>query len=305
MRSRVVAIVALAALLSLPSGFLLAEKTTQNGPADQPVLRIGAVASPDAVTVFRGMRHYLAQRGLPIHFVLYSNYDALVKALHAGHVDLAWNTPLAHARYHLLAGGQSQALVMRDVDCNYRIKLIVRKDAGISTLSDLHGKTMVFGSCDSAEATVLPVYFLRKEGVNFDRIRLLSLHNEVDQKGVPCHSEHHVLKALLEGRGQAGVISEGLWKHLVAQKPAEADQFKEIWTSTPFSHCVFTAGKDFDKQLGTRFTQLMLAMDGKDPVTAEVLRLEHCRQWVAGGQEGFEPLLKALREVADTVVVPK
>jgi phosphate/phosphite/phosphonate ABC transporter binding protein len=235
---------------------------------------------------------------MPIEYVLYSTYDALGEALLKGHVDVAWNSPLGHAKFHLKAGG-STAVVMRDVDVNYKIKLIVRKDAGVSTVKDLAGKTMIFGSCDSADATVLPVYYLKKDGVNFEKVKIVSLHNEVDEMGCPCHSQHHVLAALLKGRGQAGIISSRLWQKLQTEKPTEAAQFKEIWTSPGFSHCVFTARKDFDKETCERFAKLMIAMDGKDAVTCEILKLEHCKKWVPAGpkaQEGFATLLTALRE---------
>jgi ABC-type phosphate/phosphonate transport system substrate-binding protein len=262
----------------------------------QRVVRLGAVCGgPTAVTVFREIRYYLAQNGLKTEYTLYSNYDALVKALHEGQVDIAWNAPIAHGKFHLLAG-DSQALVMRDVDVNYRVKLIVRKDAGIASLSDLHGKTMIFGSCDSADATVLPVYFLRKEGVNFDNVKILSLHDQCDAKGVPCHSQQHVWKAMVEGRGHAGIIGQDRWAKLQKSTSEEAGKFTEIWTSPPFGHCVWTARKDFDKDIGARFTKLMTAMDGKDPLTSEILELEHCRRWVPGSQEGFGVLFDALRQ---------
>jgi ABC-type phosphate/phosphonate transport system substrate-binding protein len=261
------------------------------------VLRLGGVAyGPSAVSVWRGIRTYFARNNLPCEFTLYSTYDDLIKALRDGQVDIAWNSPLAHARYHLLAGGQSQTLVMRDVDCGCRCKLLVRKDAGISTLADLKDKTIVMGSRDSAENVVLPTYFLKKEGVFFDQLKTISLHEEVDEKGTPCSSEHHVLAALMKGRGQAGIVSELLWRKLQAEKGPEVEALQEIWTSPPFSHCVFTARKDFDKDLGARFTRLMLAMDGKDAVTEEVLRLEHCSRWVVGTPDGFEVLLNALRD---------
>src|SRR6202046_1366126 len=65
------------------------------------VLCIGAVAyAPSAVTVFENLRRYFGKTDLPVDYVLYSNYDSLVDALKSGHVDIAWNTPLAHARYH-------------------------------------------------------------------------------------------------------------------------------------------------------------------------------------------------------------
>src|SRR4051812_36935112 len=138
----------------------------------------------------------------------YSNYDALVEALHKGQVEVAWNTPLAHAQYHRRAGNASKTLVMRDVDCNVRSKLILRKDVGIASPSALAGKTLILGSRDAAEATVLPIHFLKREGLDLGKVKVLSLDKEVDLRGNPCSSEVHVLKALLEGRGQAGIIGE-------------------------------------------------------------------------------------------------
>src|SRR5262249_39657393 len=71
--------------------------------ADQSkTIRIGAVAySPSAVTIFDGLTRYLSKNGLPSDYVLYSSYDALVAALDKGEVDIGWNTPLAHAQYHV------------------------------------------------------------------------------------------------------------------------------------------------------------------------------------------------------------
>jgi len=297
MRSRLAKTVTLAALVSLSS---------QNGHSDEPgkkpsskqtpVLRLGGVAySPDSVTVWRGIRHYFAKNGMPIEYVLYSDYDALVKALHDGHVDIAWNTPLAHARYHLLCDGQSQTLVMRDVDRGCRCTLLVRKESGIKDPAGLRGKTLALGSREAAEATVLPLHYLKKEGVALDQVKFLRLDEELDLRGNPCSSPSHVLKALRAGRADAGIVPERLWDDLVARKAPEVEGLQAVWTSPSFSHCVFTAPKDFDEDLAARFTRLMLAMDGKDEGTAEILRLEAASKWVAGSPEGFQTLIEALR----------
>ncbi len=263
----------------------------------QPAFRIGAVASgPGTVTVFQGLRRHLARNGLDVDYVLYSNYDALVEALHQKQVDVAWNTPLAHAKYHRLAGNASQALVMRDVDRDFRSKLIVRKDASIAALSGLAGKTLILGSRDAAEATVLPLYYLGREGIDTSKIPVLSLDREMDLRGNPCSSEVHVLQALREGRGQAGIIGERLWNRLQAEHPEQVADLADLWTTPAFSHCVFTARLDFNDQLARRFTELMTAMDPADPLSAEVMRLEGTRQWCVGSQEGFRDLVRALDE---------
>jgi ABC-type phosphate/phosphonate transport system substrate-binding protein len=287
-----------ALLTSVPAA--RSEKASSDAPDTRtPLIRIGAVAyAPSAVTVFENMRRYFATHDLPIDYVLYSNYDALVEALRKGQVDVAWNTPLAHARYHLLAGGESQTLVMRDVDCDYRCKLVVRKGSGITGPSKLDGKTLVLGSRESAEAVVLPLHFLKKEGIPLEKAKLLRLDQEVDLRGNPCCSPVHVLAALAKGRGDAGIIGERMWEELVSRKDPQVEGLEVVWTSPAFSHCVFTASKDFDRDLGARFTRLMLAMDGKDQCTAEVLRLEGASKWVGGSPDGFAELLRALRDEA-------
>jgi ABC-type phosphate/phosphonate transport system substrate-binding protein len=273
-----------------------AQSTDSEKPAPTHVVRIGAVAyAPSAVTVFENVRRYFAKTDLPVDYVLYSNYDALVDALKKGQVDIAWNTPLAHAKYHLLCDGQSQTLVMRDVDCNFRCKLLVRKASGIKDPKGLQGKTLALGSREAAEATVLPLHYFKSEGVQLDQVKFLRLDEELDLRGNPCSSPLHVLKALHAGRADAGIVGKRLWDVLVARKAREVEGLQAVWTSPSFSHCVFTAAKNFDKALAERFTRLMLAMDGKDECTAEILRLEAASKWVAGSPQGFETLIGALR----------
>ncbi len=268
----------------------------QTGKTEAPIVRIGAVASsPSTVVVFQDLTRYLNRRDFPADFVLYSNYDALVAALDRGEVEIAWNTPLAHAQYHVKRQCASQTLVMRDVDRAVRSVLLVRADSGIESLSDLVGKRLILGSAEAAEATVLPLHYLSKGGLKLDSVELIRLDKEVDFRGNPCASPEHVLAALREGRGEAGIVTEDLWKH-VQNSSQEAAPVKALWTSPEFSHCVFTAASSFDGDLAKRFTELMLNMDAKDPETAEIMRLEGTSKWLPGSPDGFQDLVDALQE---------
>jgi ABC-type phosphate/phosphonate transport system substrate-binding protein len=262
-------------------------------PSDQ--IRIGAVAySPDVVTVFQGLTSYLNKNGLPSDYVLYSNYNSLVRALDQGEVDIAWNTPLAHANFHVQNRCSSQTLVMRDVDFNIRSLLVVRANSPIKSPKDLVGRQLILGSSQAAEASVLPLYYLKNEGVDLSRVKILSLDAEVDSKGNPCASPWHVLQALRDGRGDAGIITEDLWNH-EKDLPSAHDSLRLVWTSPPFSHCVFTAAAEFDKSLAAQFTQLMTSMDPNEPTTSEVMRLEGTKKWLPGSPDGFENLVEAVR----------
>ena len=258
--------------------------------------RIGAVAyAPSAVTIFQDLTRYLAAHDYPADYVLYSGYDALVEALERGEVDIAWNTPLAHARYHVSCGGASQTLVMRDVDFDVHSVLVARSDSGIQSLADLAGKRLVLGSSQAAEATVLPLYYLKQAGVDLEQVTIVSLENEVDNQGNPCASPRHVFEAVRAGRGDAGIVTEEVCRALAKPKP-EAPVMKRVWTSPPFSHCVLTAAPGFDKERGARFTELMTAMRADDPATAELMRLEGTRRWLPGTPTGFVDLIEALQK---------
>lgn len=261
--------------------------------AGRPI-RIGAVAyAPSAVTIFNGLTRYLDKNGLPSDYVLYSNYDSLVEALARNEIDIAWNTPLAHAQYHVRNQCHSQTLVMRDVDRNISATLVVRSDADIESPADLAGKRLVLGSLQAAEATVLPVHFLQKEGVDLSKVTVVSLDAEVDSKGNPCASPEFVLQAIRDGRGDAGIITTGLWNR-EKDRPAIQRTLRQVWTSPKFSHCVFTAAEGFDKERAETFVKLMTSMDPKDPATVDVMRLEGTRKWLPGSPDGFQDLVDAL-----------
>ena len=258
--------------------------------------RIGAVAySPAAVTIFHGLTRYLNKNGLPADYVLYSNYDSLVAALARGEVDIAWNTPLAHAKFHVQNECASQTLVMRDVDVGVRSILVARGDAKIKSPADLAGKKLILGSSEAAEATVLPLHFLKKEGVDLSQVKVVSLDAEVDGQGNPCASPQHVFQALRDGRGDAGIITLDLWNR-VQRDPVAGKSLEPVWTSPPFSHCVFTAAATFDKERGARFTKLMQQMDADQSETKDVMRLEGTKKWLPGSADGFQDLIDALRQ---------
>jgi phosphonate transport system substrate-binding protein len=285
---------ALAVVVGLLSPGFAAEPARKDGP--RPVTRIGAVAySPSSVTIFHGLTRYLNKNGLSSDYVLYSNYDSLVEALERSEVDIAWNTPLAHAKFHVQNQCSSQTLAMRDVDVGVRSILVARADSKVKSLGDLAGKKLVLGSSQAAEATVLPLHFLRKEGVDLSQVKIVSLDAEIDGEGNPCASPQHVLQALSEGRGDAGIITVDLWNR-IKDEHIPKNSLKQIWISPPFSHCVFTAAAKFDKDRAQRFSELMQEMNPDERATMDVMRLEGARRWLPGSADGFKDLIEALTQ---------
>jgi ABC-type phosphate/phosphonate transport system substrate-binding protein len=265
---------------------------------DRPVL-VGAVAySPRAVTIWEGMRTYFQEAGPAIDYVLFSNYDAQVQALLARQVDVAWNTNLAWVKVYRRTNGACRALAMRDVDARFSTLFVARGDRPVAALADLRGKRVALGSADSAQAAILPVHFLSQAGVEPGRdCDLLRFDLDVGKHGDTGTSELEVLRALRDGRADAGALGDATWFRQVAEGRVDPRQVRPMWTSPGYCHCNFTVLADFPEDLGRRWTSSLLAMRYDDPRWRELMDLEGLKQWIRADPdtlEGYRVLFEAV-----------
>src|SRR5262245_41727599 len=233
---------------------------------DRPIV-IGAVAyDARVVPIWEGMRDYFRAAGPPIDYVLYSNYDRQVEALLARHIDVAWNTNLAWVKVHRRTGGTCRSLAMRDVDAAFTTVMAARVDRGIRSPADLRGKRIALGSADSAQAAILPLFYLQQSGLDPQRdCTLLPFDLDVGKHGDTGTSELEVLKALRDGQADAGFLGESTWQAQVAGGNVDPGQLRAAWTSPGYCHCNFTVLGDFPEELGRRWTASLVAMSYDDP----------------------------------------
>jgi phosphonate transport system substrate-binding protein len=269
---------------------------TQNGKAE---LRIGAVAyAPKVVTIWEGMREFLHSRGLQTEYVLYSSYPALVDALAAGHIDIAWNTPLAYLQARERLGGQCLVLGMRDSDVNFTTVFITRTDSPIHSLNDLKGKRFALASRDSSHAAILPVHFLRAGGLDPEKdLKVLRFDTDIGKHGDTGTSEQDVVRAVSDGSADAGAIGGATWKGSVAGGSIDERRLRIFWTSHGYSHCNFTARAGLAPSLAERFTKAIQAMDYNDPRWKQVMNLEGLTRWLPGSTAGYDELEREARRL--------
>jgi ABC-type phosphate/phosphonate transport system substrate-binding protein len=258
---------------------------------------LGAVAyDPKVVTIWEGIRAYFKDQGVDFDFALFSNYERQVEELIAGHIDIAWNTPLGHVRVQKRTGGRSRSLGMRDSDRDFHAKLIVRRDAQIRSLGDLAGKTLAVGSRDSTQARILPLHFLRKEGVDLASVKLLPFDSDLGKHGDTGASELEVLHALAAGRAQAGTIGDLVWVTEQAAGRVDAKVLEVSWTTPGFDHCMFDARPTLDEPAARAFQDALFRMSWDEPSHRRLLELEGLRQWMPPRETGYESLRAALDE---------
>jgi phosphonate transport system substrate-binding protein len=263
---------------------------------------IGAVAyHPKVVTIWEGMRRYFHEEAhLPVEVVLFQSYEMQVEALLSKpgdptpHIDIGWNTNLAFLQAEEWSSHRCRPLAMRDTDLGWMTKIVAVTGGPIATLADLKGRTLALGSRDSGHAAILPVHFLEREGLVEDRdYKTLRFNSDVGKHGDTGASEVEVVRAVLDGRADAGAIGSPFWATVGSERLVPEGALREIWTSPPYNHCMFTARPEFDPPLASRFVASLSAMSYDNPNHRPVLEAEGLRRWVEPHLDGYGALREA------------
>jgi len=273
---------------------------------------LGAVAyNPKVVTIWEGMRRYFHDEAhLPVEVVLFQSYEAQVMALFAQpgdavpRIDIAWNTNLAYLQADEWSGHACRAVAMRDTDLGWMTKIVAVSGGPISTLadlknpdlknSDLKNRTLALGSRDSGHAAILPVYFLEQQGMREGRdYRALRFDSDLGKHGDTGTSEVEVVRAVLDGRADAGAIGSPFWNTVRSEKLVPEGGLREIWSSPPYNHCMFTARPDLDPERERRLADALSAMSYDNPVHRPILDAEGLQRWLPPHVDGYAALRQA------------
>ena len=260
---------------------------------------VGAVAyDPKVVTIWEGMRRYFHEEAqLPVEVVLFQSYEAQVLALLAGrdeplpHIDIAWNTNLAYLQADEWSGHACRAIAMRDTDLGWMTKIVAVTGGPVSKLADLKNRTLALGSRDSGHAAILPVHFLEQQGMHEGRdYKTLRFDSDVGKHGDTGTSEVEVVRAVLDGRADAGSIGNPFWETVRNEKLVPEGGLREIWSSPTYNHCMFTARPDLDREQERRFAEALSAMSYDNPVHRAILDAEGLQRWLPPHVDGYAAL---------------
>ncbi len=263
---------------------------------------VGAVAyNPKVVTIWEGMRRYFQEEAhLPVEVVLFQSYEAQVLALLAKpgeavpRIDIAWNTNLAYLQADEWSGRACRAIAMRDTDLGWMTKIVAVTGGAISALADLKNRTLALGSRDSGHAAILPVHFLQQEGMREGRdYQTVRFNNDVGKHGDTGTSEVEVVRAVLDGRADAGAIGSPFWNTVRNQRLVPEGGLREIWSSPTYNHCMFTARPDLDLDQERRFAEALFSMNYDNPVHRSILEAEGLQRWLAPHLDGYAALRQA------------
>jgi ABC-type phosphate/phosphonate transport system substrate-binding protein len=264
------------------------------------MLRLGAVAyDPKVVTIWEGFREFFTARGLPFDFVLYSNYERQVDALIDGHIDVAWNSPLAWIQSERRArerGGRAVALAMRDTDRDLTSLVVTRADSPIGRLADLRGRGIAVGDVDSPQATLIPLLHVAEAGLDPGRdVEVLRHEVAPGKHGDHVGGERDAVRALLAGRADAACLLDANMLAFAREGTLPVGTVRVLFQTPPYDHCNFTA---IDPTPAVdRFVTELLAMSYEDATVRPLMDMEGLKAWRPGRVERYAQLARAVERM--------
>ena len=188
---------------------------------------------------------YFGRHGLDFDYVLYTNYERQVEALLAGHIDVAWNSPLAWLQAERIAA-QARAAGARRFACATRIaispRVIVSREGGpVTSAADLKGRRVAVGAKDSPQATLIPLYWLAQQGLEPNRdFEVLPFDRLVGKHGDHIGGERDAARALLAGDCDAACLIDGNLLLFAQEGTLPSGSVRTIATTPLYDHCNFT-----------------------------------------------------------------
>ena len=255
--------------------------------AHDGALRVSAIpdeAPTELQRKFAPLANYLsAQTGLKVIFIPVTDYDAVVEALAAGKIDMAWLGGFTFVQTRIRTNGSAVPIVQREEDAKFTSKFITA-DPSIKTLNDLKGKTFAFGSPSSTSGSLMPRFFMQQAGLNIDK----------DFKNIAFSGAHDATAAFVSaGKADAGVLNASVWDKLVEQKKVDPEKVRVFATTSTFFDYNWTVRGDLDPKLIKALTDAFLKLDPNNQEHKELLTLQRATRFIPTRKENYDGIEKA------------
>jgi phosphonate transport system substrate-binding protein len=198
---------------------------SRQGKVDAPVyvLAIHPLHNPARLFEVYGPLVDHLNRQIPAHtFALEAsrNYEEFERKLSLRQVAFALPNPYQTLKamehgYHVIAK-------MGD-DAQFRGLLLVRRDAGITQVSDLRGRKVAYPAATALAATLLPQAFLHSQGLDVNR----------DIENLYVGSQESSILNVYLGRVAAAATWTQPWQAFQKTHPAQASELVVQWETAP------------------------------------------------------------------------
>jgi phosphonate transport system substrate-binding protein len=257
------------------------------GFRDPPALNVALLPDEAAAKIIQdnqGLKTYLEQQlGKPIQLHVLTNYAAMIEAVRAKNIDLAYFGPLSYCLARERCGIDCFAAKVKDGATTYRAVIIAGATTDIHSFADIRGKRMAYGDMASTSSHLLPKYTLfKKAGLREKRDYEESFLGKHDVVAINVQA----------GNVDAGGLNEFIYAGLVERGKLDPAKLVVVGYSDPWPDYPWVYQNDLTPELRARIRQAFLEL--KDPAVLKPLKADG---FAAMADKDYEIIRQAAREL--------
>jgi len=257
------------------------------------VLKVSAIpdeAPTELLRKFTPLGAYLEkQLGMKVEFVPVADYPAVVEALAADKIDMAWLGGFTFVQTRLKTGN-AIPLVQRAEDEKF-VSYFITADPAVKSLQDLKGKSFAFGSVSSTSGSLMPRFFMQQKGLLQDGIKPEEFFSRVAFSGA-----HDATVAWVQaGKADGGVLNASVWKKLVDAGKVDTTKVRVIATTPTYYDYNWTVRGTLDPALAAKIKAAFLALDPAKPEDKAILDLQAASRFIDTKPENYAGIEQAAR----------
>lgn len=175
--------------------------------------------------------------------------------------------------------------MQREQDQQFTSKFITA-DPQVKSLQDLKGKTFAFGSVSSTSGSLMPRYFMQKDGIVpeqfFSRVAYSGAHDAT-------------VAWVQAGKVDAGVLNASVWQKLVDSGKVDTAKVKVFATTPTYYDYNWTVRGNLDPALAEKIKQAFLALDPAKPADKEILDLQAASRFIETNPDNYKGIEESAR----------
>ena len=262
---------------------------------EEPELLIAGIPDQDVSVLearFNGLAEYLAEEtGMSVRYVPQADYAAVVTSFKQGDIHLVWYGALTGVQARINVP-EADAIAHRPRDGEFHSVFVAAPGSGISSLDDLRGKSVTFGSESSTSGHLMPRYYLSQAGVD----------TETELGSISFSGSHDKTWKLVEaGSFDAGALSEAVWERRLAAGEIDTSKVDVFYRTPAYVNYHWVAHPALSEEFGEdaleTITDALLTVDvDRGGQAKEIAEFFNGERFVRTSNDRYQAIEDAARE---------
>ena len=272
-------------------GMMLFPQTAPAQP-DQPTLLIGLIPEMNIFKQkqrFKLLEKYLSEKtGIPVEFTILSRYGNIIESFTTEKMDGAFFGSFTGALAIQKLGVVPLARpVNLDNTSTYQGYILVRKDSGIKSVSDMRGKRMAFVEKATTAGYIFPLALLREKGI----VDIDGFFSESFFTG----SHDAAVIAVLGGKADVGAAKHSIYDRVKKENPRIEKELSIIARSPSVPSNGLCVRKTLDAKLQNKLKQALLSL-GQDSTDENVLTMLGALKFIETTTDDYQPVFDMVKK---------